>query len=78
MEKNPKWRVLLLALTGGLVLAAAHPALAQDVPAIAKDSVRVKADNVDSITINGRRQEGSSWLPTIDFRVRPGPSTATR
>jgi hypothetical protein len=64
----PAWAVLLLA-------AAAGRARADEQPSIAKDSVRVTATPVSAAFKNGKRVEGSSWLPAIEFRINgPIPS----
>jgi hypothetical protein len=53
----------------------ATAAAGDDQPTIAKDSVRVQAHSISVVWINGRRQEGSSWLPEIEYRVNgPVPS----
>ena len=71
--KTIRWSLAAwLLMTLAFITTARHSAVAQDEPTVAKDSVRVKADNLDATMVNGRRQEGSSWLPAIEFRVN-GP-----
>ena len=71
MKRTPAWQVSLLFLPVVLFLltAARQPALAQDQPAIAKDSVQVTAWSVPEYRGNNKLW---SWVPKIDFRVN-GP-----
>ena len=74
MLNNGLRRAYLLLLTVGLLLLTqgAETAVAQNEPTIAKDSVRVKATRIEGVWKNGHKEEGSSWLPAIEYRVN-GP-----
>src|SRR5262245_50072060 len=55
-----------------LVLAATRPALADDAPVVARDSIRVTASRIAGVWKNGKQGPGASWLPAIEFRIN-GP-----
>ena len=68
-------RVVFLFLVFGIFVLMAvlmpgiRSTLAQNGPTVAKDSVRVKATRIDGVWKNGRKEDGSSWLPAIEYRV---------
>ncbi len=70
--KFPAVTLILLPTVAAMLAASGASALAQDEPTIAKDLVRVKANRIDGVWRNGRKEEGSSWLPAIEYRVN-GP-----
>lgn len=65
-----KCRVLLLLLAGfSLLVAVSQPALADDEPTIAKDSVQVTARTNN---VYHKNYDVWSWVPQVEFRVN-GP-----
>jgi hypothetical protein len=55
-----------------LALLGSRPALADDPPVVARDSIRVTASRIDGVWKNGKQGPGASWLPAIEFRIN-GP-----
>jgi len=58
-----------------LTLLIARPVLADDPPAVVRDSIRVTASHIDGVWKNGKQGPGASWLPAIEFGIN-GPIAA--